>query len=1110
MASSTLDEPSRVRARTATDRNIVVTAGAGTGKTTLLVDRLLYLLLHREPPLLLNDIVALTFTNKAATEMKVRLRTRLMELRDQEAARAALVQLEQSQIGTIHSFAAHLLRLYPIEGAVDPSFQQDEGLQFEEQFERDWRDWLDGELGPDGRYHETWRRVLASLSLDDLRSLAKSLCGELIPLDSVTAGQEGPLPAPIQQWLRELADRADRLVALHEKRTIIDSLLSQTAEFLRRAAAHGFESVIDEPFFAGLARPAPAQTSAWTNDEHRRAKQVLNVARECLTLKEAPLQAALERLVPFADAFRRSFVATGYVSFDGLLARCRAMLRDHPDVRRQLKSRFRSILVDEFQDTDPVQYELILYLAEAEGSEATDWRDVRLESGKLFIVGDAKQSIYAFRRADIEAYDRVVQDRILGRDPAGESLKLQVNFRSHPRLLRTVNEFFRGLFPAVPEVGVQPQHDPLTASDDGQPVLHDERVELRIAVAADEERDAEASTKAEAEELARWLAKEVIGVQQIMDRGTAVTVQPGHIAVLFRTLVPLRDYVEAFRRYAIPCQAEGERHFYERQEVIDAVNILRTAANPHDRLALVGVLRSVVGGMADAEVTTLANAGLLDYRIVHPGPNAAESATRAFERVRPVYEVLSALHRDLPRLPVPDVVPTLFRRIPLIELAASSMDGDQAVGNLLKLQDLAAELADRSAITFPRLARELARRITEVPQEAEMSMAEEESRSEPQAGVMRLLSMHKAKGLEFPVVILAGLHRVPNRQNDMASIHHDWSTGITGVRTGVLSTGGGLYTAAKLAERRWAEQSRLLYVGMTRAKRKLVLSAGLPAGQQSDSFLSCIADRLGLALREWETLEPDQDVACGEETIHLTIRREDRTTGQWTAGRLLQEWQAMDDLDGSFITRWAERRRRCAEFTSRSLFLTPTMLHIEAHDSFTGQPGHTADPADRDLSLRVGTIAHRLLERWDFACPPSAFRDQLDRLMPKELTGIPAGEASHVYDELCSLFSRFTSMPVYRDLQRATILGREVPFLMPWDDQERGMSGTIDLLYRLDGRTMIADYKTDAVEEKDVPDRVDRYKLQARIYAQAIARSMGIDTPSFQFIFLRPGVVVTI
>jgi ATP-dependent helicase/nuclease subunit A len=1106
--ASVLDQFARDRATTVTDRNIVVTAGAGTGKTTLLVERLIHLLLHRDPPLSLNEIVALTFTNKAATEMKMRLRTRLIELGDQEAARGALVQLEQSQIGTIHSFAAHLLRLYPVEGAVDPSFQQDEGLQFEEQFQRDWRAWLDRELGSDGRHHDAWRRILGSLSLDDLGILAKSLCGELIPLDDVTKSH-GPLSPPaVRQWLMESADRAEQLVEAHEKRTMIDSLLGQAAALFRRAAAHGFHAVTEDSTFACLDRSAPGQTSSWTAEEHRRAKHLLNIARDCFVSKESPLQAALDRVVPFAASFRRSFVATGYVSFDGLLARCRDMLRDHPHVRRQLKSRFRSMLVDEFQDTDPVQYELILYLAEAEGREARDWREVRLEPGKLFIVGDPKQSIYAFRRADIEAYDRVVQDHVLGRDPRGESYKLQVNFRSHGRLLRTVNEFFRGIFPAVPEVGLQPQHDPLMPFLPEEPPLEQERVECRIAIAADEERDAEASTKAEAEELARWLAKEVIGVQHIRDRGAVVSVQPRHIAVLFRTLVPLRDYVEAFRRYAIPCQAEGERHFYERQEVVDTIHILSAAADPHDRLALVGVLRSVAGGLADADIAVLANAGLLDYRIRHPGLNPEESASQAFDKARPVYEVLSALHQDLPRLPIPDIVPAVFARVPLIELAAASLDRDQAIGNLVKLQDLAAELADRPAMTFTRLARELTRRITEVPQEAEMSMAEEEHSGEPHAGFMRLLSMHKAKGLEFPVVILAGLHRVPIRQNDAISVHHDWSTGITGVRAGAFCTSGGLYTTAKLAERRWAEHSRLLYVGMTRAKRKLVLSAGLPATLQTDSFLSCIATRLDLDLRQGESLEPDQELRCGEEAISLSVRKENEHPEQQVAGGRFPEWKTIDELDGTQEATWRERRRRWAESASRPLFLTATMVHDDQSHDFS--VGRRSDRADREASQQFGTVVHRILERWDFNSPPSDFKDHLDGIVREQLIGVPEARRQPVYEHLVLMFGRFVSLPVYRDLQRATILGREMPFLMPWKCQGQTMSGTIDLLYRLDGQLWIADYKTDAVEAKHVRDRLDRYRQQAEIYTAAIARALGVDAPSFQFIFLRPGVVATL
>jgi ATP-dependent helicase/nuclease subunit A len=293
---------------------------------------------------------------------------------------------------------------------------------------------------------------------------------------------------------------------------------------------------------------------------------------------------------------------------------------------------------------------------------------------------------------------------------------------------------------------------------------------------------------------------------------------------------------------------------------------------------------------------------------------------------------------------------------------------------------------------------------------------------------------------------------------------------------------------------------------MTRAKRKLVLSAGLPAGLQADSFLSSIANRLGLDLREWESLEPDQELACGEERIHLSVRKENRSLEQW-AGAEPTEWRMVDDLDNSLVTKWAERRRRYADLSVLPVFLTPTMLRQDDHgSSVMRRRGMT----ERDESLHVGTIVHRFLERWDFGCLPTAFHDQFDRLVNQELTGIRDDRREALYVELCSLLSKFVSLPIYQDLQRATILGREVPFLMSWGDQGQIMSGTIDLLYRIDGQVWVADYKTDALEAADVPTRIDQYRLQATIYAAAISGSLGIETPSFQFIFLRPGVVVTV
>ena len=199
------DSQDRLLAETTWDRNVVVVAGAGTGKTTILVNRILNLLLREPNPLAITEIVALTFTNKAATEMKQRLRAQLLRLTEQaddmiatfrtryhlsaeqvgERARTALEQMEKAQIGTLHSFAAHLLRLHPIESEIDPSFQEDDGSRFKELFHSCWDRWLDDELGSAGPQHDRWRRVLAGTTLDDLQQFTAALAGDFVDLDEL-------------------------------------------------------------------------------------------------------------------------------------------------------------------------------------------------------------------------------------------------------------------------------------------------------------------------------------------------------------------------------------------------------------------------------------------------------------------------------------------------------------------------------------------------------------------------------------------------------------------------------------------------------------------------------------------------------------------------------------------------------------------------------------------------------------------------------------------------------------------------------------------------------------------------------------------------------------
>jgi ATP-dependent helicase/nuclease subunit A len=190
------------------------------------------------------------------------------------------------------------------------------------------------------------------------------------------------------------------------------------------------------------------------------------------------------------------------------------------------------------------------------------------------------------------------------------------------------------------------------------------------------------------------------------------------------------------------------------------------------------------------------------------------------------------------------------------------------------------------------------------------------------------------------------------------------------------------------------------------------------------------------------------------------------------------------------------------------MFLSPTMLRkIEQASSWKWPRQSQAGPI---ASLVLGTVAHRLLERWDFMRSPSDCHGYLADLLDQELAGEAAEHGNFLREQLMSLFTRFVSLPLYQDLQRATILGREVPILMPWNDRQEVMSGTIDLLYRLDGKVWIADYKTDAVEASDAASRAEEYRIQADIYKSAVVRSMGIESVSFQCIFLRPGLAVTL
>src|SRR6267143_1621251 len=1108
------DSQDRLLAETTWDRNVVVVAGAGTGKTTILVNRILNLLLREPNPLAITEIVALTFTNKAATEMKQRLRAQLLRLTDQaddmiatfrtryhlsaeqvgERAKTALAQMEKAQIGTLHSFAAHLLRLHPLESEIDPLFQEDDGSYFNELFHSYWDRWLDDELGSDGPQHDRWRRVLAGTTLDDLRQLTAALAGDFVDLNELERQCRSlPLEGALRDWVVATHGRAATLLAAQNqpKRRKVEQMLAAAVQSLALLIEQGPPGLAHLPQDerAVLEKDLGKAPAGWHAATFQEAASIIGLAQQLLTVDQSYFQEVVTLVRPFLAQVHHGFLTSGWIAFDGLLAQTKTLLRDHPAVRARIKQTYRAILVDEFQDTDPVQYEIILYLGERAGSHQTAWHDVDLEPGKLFIVGDPKQSIYAFRRADIEAFERVVEKIRAG---GGGVYTLVTNFRSDGTVLDVVNNVFDRLF--QPAEHIQPANERLAARPQRKPEVSVSGAQLRLVTPGedDEEFDVQAATRAEAEALARWLKEGLLAGTTITDRDRREgPLQPGHIALIFRKLTQAQVYLDALRRYDIAYITDGEKHFYRRQEIIDVVNLLRVIDNPHDTIALVGILRSPLGGMTDRELLDFRQKEGLDYR--QRGWLADWNHPQA-GKVRRLYERLAELHQLAPLRPVPDAIDLIFDRVPVLELAAASLHGEQAVANLRKTREMAEALADRPHLTLTGFANLMMTRVSEQPDEAESALAEES------LDAVRVLTIHKAKGLEFPVVILPGLHQGSKIPRKGPSIHHDWSSRCYSLQMGGRSNLGAVLVDMKVAAREEAEQRRLLYVGMTRARDLLVLSGGQTTKPGHDTVLSLLR----------EAIEDEGDASAADQICIGTSRLTRVITPATVASRRHRQnppsTMAPRPALGPMLIRRHARQVEWEQRRTTPRQLTPSSLA-------GGRPDAVSPPAitgrDADLSRLVGVCAHAVLEQWDFTRPRAEICTVIKQACRRYVAQDNPQWMDNVTDDLMALFESFLSSKPYKTLQRATVLGREVPFVMPLGEGQI-MEGVIDLIYRLDDRIWIADYKTDDVVAEDVQTRVDRYQPQAANYSRAVASSLGLPSLSFQFIFLRPGIAVDV
>ncbi|NOY84627.1 MAG: UvrD-helicase domain-containing protein [Nitrospirae bacterium] len=797
-------------------------------------------------------------------------------------------------------------------------------------------------------------------------------------------------------------------------------------------------------------------------------------------------------LKPFVGLFHEKARQEAWVSFDALLVKARDLLRDHPSVRENLKQRFQAILIDEFQDTDPVQYEILLYLAEEKGQIAKNWQAVKLAPGKLFVVGDPKQSIYGFRRADIEAYHAV---RVLIFGQGGVHCTLSTNFRSHGLILNFVNGIFEKVM--IQKAGIQPEYIAIqppefeeTSEKSENSILKFRQVSLRLIQTTKEKWNADTAKQREGEAIAQWLSQEVLGKVEILgDDGKIRHVKKEDVAILMRTLTGVRHILQPLRRLGIAYWVEGEKHFYRKQVVIDAVNLLRVVADANDKIALVAVLRSPLGGLDDDAIYVLEKKGLLNYR--------RESALLDAP-ISDLYAIFSRFHDLAARLPVAEAVSTVFDECTLRLLAAASNDGAQALANLKKIEEEVAELSKEETMTFQAVVFSLRAAVDTATDTAESPLAE--------AGIdaVKVFSIHKAKGLEFPLVILAGCHAVPKPgARDSGSLRYDWSSDLTGLRLGEVRDLNAVFLKEKVRLREIEEEKRLLYVAMTRAREHLMISAAPSEKIKPGSFLSQIETVLA---EKGEGILSDSGsgpIKIGDDLISRTVLSEIELEG---VAQVLEDRPASEVDDAALAQKWENRFRVYDVLQNKKVFISPTQLKITDKTAFKRAPAKKkalSQTPTAEISAKLGQLAHRFLETWDFSSDPKNYKGILDSFLNQQglLNKDMSPEA--LFEEMDAIFKVFFFSPAYAALSQVKIVDREVPFFMPWQGQV--MQGEIDLIYEEAGKLYIADYKTDRIKKTEIQEAAKQYHHQCQIYPEAVRRALQREVAGMKLIFLRLG-----
>lgn len=1077
------------------DRNVCVSAGAGTGKTYVLVQRFIYLLQHTNAEV--NEIAAITFTEKAAKEMRDRLRSACNQLMTKNPAvwQKHKQNLEHSRIGTIHGFCARILRENAFLADIDPRFRVlDEAESFTLLNKIVTKNII--------KYLEANDKdiafLLSAYGMRKLKLMLVELVNNRIDVNSCMTVFSHKNDTDICASWRSIQEQLQNeiwndLIILPEWQNAFTLLRHYHGYNELCPLEQRRKSIISSKDLLLIYENCTKtgyKKKDWDESSLTAILKAISILRSLITpyikyYNKTNDELDLEtvhtnrRILNVFSKIKESYQDfkkhEGLVDFNDLIIFSKQLLQNNLSIRKYYQESIKYLLVDEYQDTDSHQQEIIFHLA------CNPNKSNVLADNKLFIVGDQKQSIYRFRGADVSVFTHT--KKLI--DKIGLNIDLNTSWRSKPEHLLFFNHFFGNLmqgkndFQAQYSPLVSQRYIPASGPTEAAPQIDFIWVKNSDKVSADESR------KLEAILIARRIKQIVTNENLVFDTDTkkgienARKTEYGDIAILFRAMTNVGIYEQELRKHEIPYYIVSGSGFYGRQEIKDILNYLSVIDNTYNNIALAGVLRSPLVGIKDSTLFSLRKSNQPLWQTIQETDRNCNLPEETIYKLSCFRKDLTELRQIKNTVSTAQLIQKICRRTGYTAFLLAQYLGKQKAANVDKLINSARKFAQKGMFTLSDFIKYINEFVVNDVREGEAAISAEES------NVVKLMSIHKAKGLEFPVVVIPDISR--RQVKDWGPLLYDRNLPGLGIK--IKDENGQLQTTTI---RNWityltdkknlAESKRLLYVAFTRVRDYLIVS-GNPSMNNSQSWMDWILQHYNLDKPESRshklipgvnvriTTDPPKAIKIGSKIPLIK--------------KYHQEIKNLQPLpcanNAALIKRIEKQLQPITQYTNQKDFYSATDL--SSHDQASQEITKRIQIDKNTITAsELGTKTHEFLEQWDF--DPKSIPQDINPDMKRFITNL-------------------LQNPIYKEITTAKQVINELP--LTFTIKDKIFDGIIDKFYCDQSNAWtILDYKTDKITASEVTKRAAQYELQLGIYALGINKIKGIIPKQAVILFLSP------